>query len=280
MEEAAFYHVWVRTRDWTAVWNRGTPAGRFTLKINGTELPEILGTNGMKWAWQKVGTVRLNKGVNTVALHDLTGFNGRCDALYFSTDGNDVPPDEGPALEKFRRQRCGLERQTDPDLYDLIVAGGGMSGICTALAAARLGLKTILLQDRAVLGGCCSSEIRVPVGGCIHIGPYPAIGNTVQEVAPVYLVPGAKPENWYEDTRKENAFRCSVAGSSTVRLNERVIAVEKDPSDSARIKGVVTRNTVTGKETLVCGRLFSDCTGDGSVAEGAGARYMYGTEGR
>ncbi|MEI3001747.1 MAG: hypothetical protein V8T86_12765 [Victivallis sp.] len=53
--ESAVYHIRARTRDWTAVWKRGTPAGRFTLRIDGFELPEILGTNGEKWAWQKPG---------------------------------------------------------------------------------------------------------------------------------------------------------------------------------------------------------------------------------
>lgn len=63
-----------------------------------------------------------------------------------------------------------------------------------------------------MLGGCNSSEVRVPLGGCTHIGAYPNIGNTVREIAPVYLMPGARPAEWYEDTRKINAFRNDCAG--------------------------------------------------------------------
>lgn len=274
------YHIRVRTRDWTAVWKRGTPAGRFTLKADGTELPEILGTNGEKWAWQKAGTVHFSAGLHTLALHDLTGFNGRCDALYLSTDPDDVPPDGGDALEAFRREKNGIIPADDPEEYDLIVAGGGIAGTVTALAAARLGLKSILLHDKSVLGGCNSSEVRVPLGGCTHIGIWPNIGNTVREIAPVYLMPGAKNEEWYEDTRKTNAFRADCAGKAELRLNERVIAVETDPDDPALIRAVVTRSAVTGKETRYRGRLFSDCTGDGIVAAAAGARCLYGTEGR
>ena len=149
--EAGEYHIWARTRDWTAVWKRGTPAGRFTIRISGYELPQVLGTNGEKWAWQKAGSLRLSAGEHTVALHDLTGFNGRCDALYFSTDPMDVPPDGGRALEEFRKEKCAIIPVDDPGNYDLIVAGGGMAGSVTALAAARLGLHVLLLQDRAVL---------------------------------------------------------------------------------------------------------------------------------
>jgi flavin-dependent dehydrogenase len=51
-------------------------------------------------------------------------------------------------------------------MYDVVVAGGGLAGVCAAISAARLGCRTALVQDRPVLGGNSSSEIRVPVGGC------------------------------------------------------------------------------------------------------------------
>ena len=278
--EAGEYHIWARTRDWTAVWKRGTPAGRFTIRISGYELPQVLGTNGEKWAWQKAGSLRLSAGEHTVALHDLTGFNGRCDALYFSTDPMDVPPDGGRALEEFRKEKCAIVPVDDPGNYDLVVAGGGMAGSVTALAAARVGLHVLLLQDRAVLGGCNSSEIRVPLGGCTHVGLYPNLGNTVREIAPIYLTPGAKEGEWYEDVRKENAFRTDCAGKAELRLRERVVAIETDPEDPALIHAVIARNTVSGKETRFRGKLFSDCSGDGTVAHLAGARYLYGSEGK
>ena len=276
----AEYHIRVRTRDWTAVWKRGTPAGRFTLNIDGVELPAVLGTNGEAWAWQKAGSLVLAAGEHRIALHDLTGFNGRCDAIYFSTDPDDVPPDGGPELEAFRREKCGISVTDDPEMYDLIVAGGGVAGCVTALAAARLGLKSLLIQDRSVPGGCNSSEIRVPLGGTTHIGRYPNIGNTVREIGPIALTPGAKPAEWYEDIRKINAFLAPCDGKAELRLNERVVSVETDPADPKAITAVVTRGTVTGKETRYRARLFSDCTGDGAVAVAAGAEFRYGTEGR
>ena len=70
-------------------------------------------------------------------------------------------------------------------VYDLAVAGGGISGICTAIAAARTGSTVVLIQDRAVLGGNNSSEIRVSLGGGVHEPPYPRLGNVVLEMGPV-----------------------------------------------------------------------------------------------
>lgn len=112
------WHVWVRTRDWTAPWKRGTPGGTFKLIVSGKTLPEApgeaLGTNGADWAWQKAGTVNLTKGRNEMALRDLTGFNGRCDAIYFTLDPKAQPPDEEEALDQFRKRPPKSNSKTIP----------------------------------------------------------------------------------------------------------------------------------------------------------------------
>ena len=94
------YFLYVRTRDWTAVWKKGSPAGRFQIQIDGRYDDTEFGTNGENWAWQKGGVFPLTAGKHTIALHDLTGFNGRCDAIYLTDDPNDIPPDTPEALEK------------------------------------------------------------------------------------------------------------------------------------------------------------------------------------
>src|SRR5687767_8220198 len=54
---------------------------------------------------------------------------------------------------------------------DLVVVGGGLSGVCCAITAAREGIKVILVQDRPVLGGNSSSEVRLWVlGATSHMG--------------------------------------------------------------------------------------------------------------
>ena len=85
------------------------PGGTFHVKINGTVLPETLGTNGADWAWQKAGVISLEQGPATIVLHDLTGFNGRCDALYLTSDPAEAPPERTrlarPVPQGRRRDR-------------------------------------------------------------------------------------------------------------------------------------------------------------------------------
>ena len=121
---AGTYHVWARTRNWTAPW-REHAAGTFTIKVNGKELPNVLGRGTGDWQWQKAGEVRLEKGKATIALHDLTGFDGRCDAVYLSpVDGQPVMP-----VVKLAPPRTVKA--------DLVVVGGGIAGTCAAISAAR-----------------------------------------------------------------------------------------------------------------------------------------------
>ncbi len=176
--EKGSYSVYARTRSWNAEWSR-VPAGRFGLALDGRRLGDDLGTGGRDWQWQFAGTCELDAGSHTLALQDLTGFNGRCDAIALTTE----PLDE-LGLEQVRRVR-----QSGPVVeggtFDFIVVGGGISGICAAQAAARATAKTLLVQDRDVVGGCNSSEIRVGLGGDVHVGPNPALGNVVDEIAPI-----------------------------------------------------------------------------------------------
>ena len=271
----ARWHVHARTRDWTAEWGRGTPAGRFILLVDGAPLPQELGTNGTAWGWQKAGEVDLEAGTHTLALHDLTGFDGRCDAVYLTTAADDVPPAGGEALAAFRRNACATTVADDPAEYDLIVCGGGFAGVCTALAANRKGLRALLVQDRPVLGGCGSSEVRVWIGGKVNLPPYPALGNLAAAISPIRGRPGDKKEPaYFEDDRKAVLFN-----PGQLLLGEAVVAVEADPANPHRIAAVVTRCVRTGRETRRRAKLFADCTGDAFLSRRMGCETMYGTEG-
>ena len=102
---------------------------------------------------------------------DLTGFDGRCDAIYFTTDKDQLPPSNIEELALFRKKKLNHLEELISDSYDFVVVGGGIAGICAAVTAARLGLKVALINDRPVLGGNNSSEIRVHLGGRIGVGP-------------------------------------------------------------------------------------------------------------
>jgi len=269
------YHVWVRTRDWVAPWKAPGAPGRFQLTIDGRAIPHPFGTEGAKWHWQDGGSVQLGAGTATLALHDLTGFDGRCDAILLTTDAGLHPPDDGPALAQFRRQALRLpETAPSAGSFDLVVVGGGMAGTATAISAARLGLKVALIQDRAQLGGNNSSEVRVALGGYVHQAPYPALGAVVDELDSG-RTGNAQPAANYDDEKKLGVVR----GEPNIRLffNTRAVAVEKSGN---RIAAVVARDVLTGAERRFEAPLFADCTGDGSIGYLAGADYRYGRESR
>ena len=102
--EKGTYHVYVRTFNWTSPWYQGEGPGRFQLKVDGKKLSSVLGTKGQQWMWQYAGKVNLKQGETTLSLVDLTGFNGRCDAIYLTTEKNDVPPTDMAKLNLFRRK--------------------------------------------------------------------------------------------------------------------------------------------------------------------------------
>ena len=272
---AGTYTVWARCRDWTAPWGIEDPAGKFRILLDGEALPQILGTESGDWAWQKAGTVLLTEGVHEIRLRDLTGFNGRCDCLYFS-DGATPPPEGKGETEALRRRLNWKEIREEEAPCDLIVAGGGIAGICTALAALRSGLSVLLIHDREILGGCNSSEVRVCLGGMANLPPYPQIGNVLKEIAPVMGHPTRFAAEYYEDHRKLFAFEASKA-EKRVRLSERVTELEKEGD---RITAVVTTHLLTGRKSRYRAKLFADCTGDGTLARGAGCEVMYGRESR
>lgn len=116
--EAGNYHLWARTKDWVAAWKApGTP-GRFQIVVNGEPVKTEFGTEGAEWHWQSGGKVPLKAGENTIALRDLTGFDGRCDAIYLST--TDTPPPGGKEeLASARKKWLGLaENPIDAGEFD------------------------------------------------------------------------------------------------------------------------------------------------------------------
>jgi len=268
---AGKYRVWVRTRDWVAPWKAAGAPGRFQLLVAGKALPTVFGTEGAVWHWQDGGTVDVGGQNVTVALHDLTGFEGRCDAILFAADASFVPPNKDPEMTAFRRKALRLpERPHEAGQFDLVVVGGGIAGTCAALSAARLGLQVALVQDRPVLGGNNSSEIRVWLNGDTNFPPYPRIGDVVKELDQkkrAHYGP-SNTADLYEDDRK----LALVKAEQNVRLflRHRANAVE---ADSGRIRAVVAQDTSNGLRLRLAGRWFADCTGDGEIGFLAGADY-------
>ncbi len=266
------YHVFVRTRDWVATWNAKGSPGRFQVVVDGKPLATPFGTEGAEWHWQPGGTIEVTGAEITLALHDLTGFEGRCDAIFFSqmldVGSQDSPPNAGREMDDFRRRLLNIpEKPADGGHYDLVVVGGGIAGMCTAMSAARLGATVALIQDRPVLGGNNSSEIRVWLNGDTNREPYPHIGDLVREFEQRRRQEIGPAQN-YDDQQRIATFRAEK--NIRLLLNERVNQVEMQ---GKRIAAVVAQNTRTARRTRITGRWFADCTGDAVVGFLAKADY-------
>ncbi len=266
------YSVFVRTFNWTSPWSEKEGPGKFQLLIDGQKTGPVLGASGSEWFWQDAGKVNIENKKVTVNLHDLTGFNGRVDAIYF-TKGNTPPPNDISSLEKFRKNQLGIPKKIKKaGTFDLVVVGGGIAGITTSISAARLGLKVALIQDRPVLGGNNSSEVRVHLGGRIKVGPFPSLGDIVKEIGPS-RGGNAKPGDYYEDEKKMEM----VLAEKNISLftNYRAYGVKTKASN---ITEVHARHIESSEELSFSAPLFADCTGDGTIGVLAGADYRMGRE--
>ena len=301
--ESGKYRLWVRTRNWVAPWTDKESPGKFQILIDDKPSIIIFGTEGAEWHWQDGGTLQLGQGKVEIALQDLTGFNGRCDAIILSKDLGFIPPNEVDTLEKFRQEQLGFsDVPTTVGEFDLVVVGGGIAGVTTALSAARLGSKVALIQNRPVLGGNNSSEVRVGLSGLIFQEPYPNLGKLVDEIGsighwtlweakrdpeterskkildvikknPEKKIHNAGPLSNYGDDKK----RAIVEGEDNIDLflNMHVYAIEKLDN---KIISVLAKNIETGEILKFKGDLFADCTGDGNLGFLAGADFRVGRE--
>ena len=266
------YNVWVRTKNWTSPWWYDIGAGTFNLIVNGTALPNLLGAQGKgEWLWVKADDVELKAGENTIALHDRDGFDGRCDAIVFSTSAR---PDFD-ALRQSALQSKNQEIKQSDNSYDLVVVGGGVAGICTAVSAARLGLQVALVHDRPILGGNNSSEVRVHLGAWQNMPPYPRLGDVLAEFGPKRGGNAESAAN-YEDDRKLAIVKAEK--NLHLFLNQRVNAVKT--GENGRIVSVTAQDTRSGCRNVYSAACFADCTGDGNVGFLAGADFRQGREGK
>jgi len=268
------YRVLVRTKDWVARWNADGQPGRFQVLVDGEPLDETFGTQGVEWFWHDGGEVKITKKKVTIALHDLTGFDGRCDAILFTQTG-ELPPDDQDVLPKWRRDLLGLGAEpTVKDGYDLVVVGGGYSGMGAALSGARMGCKVALIQNRPVLGGNGSSEIRVWANGLVRRGRYPRIGEIVEEFADdAKKSPGTYEE--FEDAKKEEVVRAEE--NIDLFLNHHAYLVD---TDDRWITGVHAIDTRTNERKRFSGEVYADCTGHGTIGFLAGADWEMTPKGR
>ena len=268
---AGKFRVWVRTKNWVGPWDAPGAPGRFQVTVNGKALGKEFGATGKDWLWEDGGVVELPASAFKLQVQDLTGFNGRVDAIFLTNDLDFTPPAEKKAVASFRHQMLGL-----PDVppstkeYDLVVVGGGYAGTAAALSGARQGLSVALIQNRPVLGGNGSSEVQVWAQGGTRRGLYPHLGEIVEEFTDrASNSPGFIEE--YGDALKEKVVRDEK--TIDLFLNNHVWKVEMSTGKEKKVTAAIALNTKTGEEKRFLGKLFVDCTGHGTLGALANASY-------
>jgi len=160
---------------------------------------------------------------------------------------------------------------------DFVIIGGGMAGVCASLAAARNGCRTVLVQDRSVLGGNASSEIKMHIVGADCHG----------------FRPGARESGLIEELRLEdavrNAHRCysqwdlllyekvKAEPLITLLLDSTFLACDQDEATRAIRHVTVLRNS-TEEVFEIQAQYFADCSGDSRLGAEAGADFRMGRE--
>ena len=154
---------------------------------------------------------------------------------------------------------------------DFCVVGGGLAGVCAAVAAARHGAKVALVQERPMLGGNASSEVRMWVCG--------AQGKNMLETG---LVEELMMETCYRNPDKNYSIWDGVM--LEMAMNEENIelllncSVNACEMDGRRIRAVTGWQMTTQQFHRVEAKLFADCSGDSVLAPLTGAEYRHGRE--
>lgn len=162
---------------------------------------------------------------------------------------------------------------------DVFIAGGGIAGVCCALAAARLGATVILCQDRPVLGGNASSEVRMHIVGATGLGGGVALETELRE--------GGIIEEIRLDLAVQNPQRapsmmdlllfdkCRREPNLALYLNTTVVGADVEEGIIRRVRA---ERHSTEDRFIISARTFVDCTGDGRLGVEAGAPFMRGRE--
>lgn len=161
--------------------------------------------------------------------------------------------------------------------FDVVVVGGGMSGLCAAMASARQGAKTVLIQDRSVFGGNASSEMRMHISGAsCHWGK--------KDAAETGILMELQLENKYLNDSYNYSIWDGVlwyAARQTENLelymNTTMSGVD---SDGARIRSIRCYQMTTEQWLEITGEVYVDATGNGTLGYMAGAEYKIGREGK
>jgi hypothetical protein len=165
--------------------------------------------------------------------------------------------------------------------FDLVVIGGGISGTCAAISAARNGVKVALVHERSMLGGNSSSEVRLFPEDTLVFSPWIKESGILEEI-----VSEERVRNW--EPYLESLMNCHwdlvlyewVVREKKLTLFLNTTMREVEMRDSEHILAVHAAQLGTEKAFILRAPLFMDATGDGVLGYRAGAPFHWGQEGR
>ncbi|AUS05495.1 FAD-dependent oxidoreductase [Pseudotamlana carrageenivorans] len=170
----------------------------------------------------------------------------------------------------------GMPNRKQTVSYDVAVVGGGAAGICAAVASARNGSKTVLIQDRPVLGGNASSEMRVHLNGVNDIN-----GKAERETG---IIEELLIHNRFENEQESYPVFDHVMYDFVVREPNLTLMVNTQAveaiMDGNKIKAAKCWQSTTETMYTIHAPIFIDCSGDGLLGASAGAEYRTGREGK
>ena len=267
LPSAGTWHLWVRNRDWCK--GEWQSPGRFQVLVDGKPATKTFGQADSLWHWESGGTLNIAKaGKVEVSLRDLTGFDGRCDALYFTQEPSPIlPTGELKELSDWKDELSHRAQEKIPESsFDLVVVGGGMSGCGAALAARAQGLQVALIQDRPLFGGNASEEVRVHSLG-IH-----GYGTEILKKIDTAHYPNGSHKAKIDQVKREKAM-----AKSGVDLFAHHLACGLEKKGD-KIISIEAREAKSGRIRRFRAPVFIDATGDGWLGYWGGADYRYGRE--
>lgn len=253
--EAGEYRLFARTKDWVPDAHPGT----FQILVNDVPIGKTFGASGKGWSWELAEHVMLPQGDVKLSLHDLTGFEGRCDAIYITNTTIAPIDDPAPAGKRWRKRLLHLpEEPEEVPSYDVVVAGGGIAGCLAAYAAAKSGCRTALIHEMEYLGGNASKEVGLTpegkTGGLVDVLSERQRDGDIAADQILHGLPG-----------------CDVY------LSEHIFDVHCEEN---RIASIDTVNVKTSREHRFHAAEFIDCTGRAILGVLSGAATMEGQESR